>query len=304
MKFNVEYPLGSPGCDPDFATATTLKRYARAAEAAGFSAIAFTDHPAPSHKWLRAGGHETFDPLVACGAVGLATDTIRVMTNLLVLPYRNPFVVAKAAATADILSDGRLTLAFGTGYLKSEYAALGVDFDDRNIIFDESFDLLPKLWDTDDIAFEGTHFTASGQTLRPRPVQQPGIPLWIGGNSALAKRRVARGAQGWTPLMGSPQMARTTRTPAFSSIAELKVGIDDMRRLLEEAGRGDDPFDIQVASNSSRTGSDPLEPSQYLDYVGELAEIGVTQTIIAPPDDNVEKSLELLAFYGETFINH
>lgn len=303
MKFNVEYPLGSPGADPGFATAKTLKRYAVAAEAAGFSAIAFTDHPAPSHKWLSSGGHETFDPLVACGAVALATDAIRVMTNLLVLPYRNPFVVAKAAATVDIVSDGRLTLALGGGYLRSEYAALGVDFERRNEIFDESFDLLPTLWSTDDVAYEGNGFVATGQTLRPRPVQKPGIPLWIGGNSALAKRRVVRGAQGWTPLIGSPEMAKTTRTPAYSTIPELRAGIEDLRRRLDEAGRGDEHVDIQVASNSARTGVDAKSPAEYVDYLGELAEIGVTQTIIAPPDDDVAKSIDLLAFYGETFID-
>jgi probable F420-dependent oxidoreductase len=303
VKFNVEYPLGSPGCDPAFATGETLRRFAVAAESAGFDAIAFTDHPAPSDKWLNAGGHETFDPLAACASVALITTTIRLMTNLLVLPYRNPFVVAKAAATVDIVSDGRLTLALGGGYLRSEFAALGVDFDKRNQIFDESFDLLPLIWTTDNLTHEGENFTASGQTLRPRPVQTPHPPLWIGGNSALARRRVVRGAQGWTPLIGSPEMARTTRTPAFSTVPELRAGIEDLRRLLDEAGRGDDHIDIQVASKSARTGVGEMSPAQYVDYLGELAEIGVTQTIINPDPDDVEASLELLAFYGETYIN-
>ena len=92
------------------------------------------------------------------------------MTNIAVLPYRNPFVLAKAAATVAVLSDGRLILGTGTGYQKAEYRALGADFDERNDRFDEAVEALIAAWTIDDLAFEGRRFTAVGNTARPRPV--------------------------------------------------------------------------------------------------------------------------------------
>jgi probable F420-dependent oxidoreductase len=302
VKFSVEYPLGSAEGDPDFAKGETVGRFARAAEEAGFDAVAFTDHPAPSHKWLESGGHETFDPLVALAGCALITSRVALMTNLLVLPYRNVFITAKAATTVDILSGGRLILALGSGYLRSEFGAVGVDFEERNAAFDEAFDLLPKIFAEQDISHEGRNFQARGQTLRPRAIQTPHPPLWVGGNSRIARRRVARGGQGWTPLIGSPEMARTTRTPAFSTIDELKAGIADLRVLLDEAGRGDAQIDIQVASISPRNGEGERSPEEYRDYLGQLAEIGVTWTIINPPPTSVEESLDLLASYAADFI--
>ena len=92
------------------------------------------------------------------------TKQLRLIPNIVVLPYRNPFVVAKAGATLDLLSDGRFTLAVGAGYLKCEFDALGVDHGQRNEIFDEALDVLKAIWTSDDVTFEGTHFRAEGIT--------------------------------------------------------------------------------------------------------------------------------------------
>ena len=105
---------------------------AAAAEAAGFHGFGFTDHPAPTERWLQAGGHDALDPFVAMGFAAARTTTVRLIPNVVVLPYRNPFVVAKSGATLDLLSEGRFTLAVGVGYLKREFAALGVEFDERS----------------------------------------------------------------------------------------------------------------------------------------------------------------------------
>ena len=98
-------------------------------------------------------------------------------------PYRNPFVVAKAGATLDLLSDGRFTLAVGVGYLKREFVALGVDFDERAALFEEALEVIRGIWTTDDFSFEGRHFTARGITAHPGPVSSPHPPIWIGGNT-------------------------------------------------------------------------------------------------------------------------
>jgi alkanesulfonate monooxygenase SsuD/methylene tetrahydromethanopterin reductase-like flavin-dependent oxidoreductase (luciferase family) len=117
---------------------------ARAAEEAGWDGFAFTEHPAPGLRWLKTGGHQTLDPFVALSYVAAVTSRLRLLTYLSVLPYRNPMLLAKAAASVDIVSDGRFILGAGVGYNKSEFHALGVDFDERNALFDEALDVLPR----------------------------------------------------------------------------------------------------------------------------------------------------------------
>src|SRR3954471_10539941 len=135
MKHWVTYPLIAHPYDPAFVTKDALTRFAQTAEAAGFDGIGFTDHPAPSHRWLQAGGHDALDPFTALAFIAAVTERIRLIPNIVVLPYRNPFLVAKSIATIDALSGGRFTLAVAAGYQRSEYAALGVDFENRNVIF-------------------------------------------------------------------------------------------------------------------------------------------------------------------------
>jgi probable F420-dependent oxidoreductase len=212
MKFIVEYPVVStPGAG--WLEPASITRFARAVGEAGLDGIGFTDHPAPSLKWLNGGGHETFDPFVALGFCAAVTTRIRLLTWLSVVPYRNPFLAAKSMTTVDLVSGGRATFALGSGYLRSEFAALGVDFAERNDLFEESVRVMKATWTGSGVSTEGRHFEAIGQVGRPRPVQRPHPPLWIGGNSAVARDRVARLAQGWAPMRGPKMLARTARTP-------------------------------------------------------------------------------------------
>ncbi|HEX3964430.1 MAG TPA: LLM class flavin-dependent oxidoreductase [Trebonia sp.] len=108
---------------------------------------------------------------MALGYVAGATTSLRLLTNLVVAPCRNPFLLAKAAATVDKLSGGRLILGLGAGYQKSEFYALSIDFEERNVLFDEVLDALPLHWSGEPFSFEGRHFNARGVIARPRPVQ-------------------------------------------------------------------------------------------------------------------------------------
>src|ERR1700742_622259 len=111
MKHCFTYPLITHPYDPEFMSQDGLVRVARAAEAAGFDGMGLTDHPAPSHKWLTHGGHDALDPFVALATVGAVTDRLLLIPNIVVLPYRNPFLVAKSAATLDALTGGRFVLS-------------------------------------------------------------------------------------------------------------------------------------------------------------------------------------------------
>src|SRR5262245_32167890 len=159
MRFILNYPETN-GTDRDMLDAGPLDEVAAAAEKAGFDAIALTEHPIPGASWLRAGGHQSLDPFVALGFAAAATTRLRLMTNLSVAPYRNPFLLAKAAATVDRLSGGRLILGLGAGYQKSEFFALGVDASERAALFEEALDVLPLHWRGEPFTHQGLHFNA------------------------------------------------------------------------------------------------------------------------------------------------
>src|SRR3954452_5015805 len=157
MRFVYHYP-DTVGPDGHMLAPGPLPDVAARAEAVGFHGFSLTEHPVPGARWLEHGGHQSLDPLIALAAIAAATQRIRLVTHLVVAGYRNPFVLAKAAATVDIVSGGRLTLGLGAGYHKTEFHALGVDFDERNELFDEVLDVLPLHWSGEPFSYQGRHF--------------------------------------------------------------------------------------------------------------------------------------------------
>ena len=301
MRFTVDYPIGAPGFDRRFLEPRTMTTFVTALESAGVDAVGFTEHPAPSKKWLDGGGHETFDPLTALAFCAASTSRIRLMTHLLVLPYRNPLLAAKQIATADVLSGGRLIVAAGAGYLRSEFAALGVDFDERNDLFDEALEVLRSVWRDDEIRFDGKHFTAVGQVVAPGPVQRPHPPIWIGGNSRIARMRAARSGDGWAPMGISDQMSRTTRTAAIETVDDLRAAIDELRRLAADAGRAPESLDVQVQWRAaSRVDGDP---DDALRMVARLAAAGVTWLVLNPPNVDVNHCIDAVISYADKVIS-
>lgn len=300
MKFSVTYPLVDHPCNPELLTKQSLVRFAQTAEEAGFDAMGFTDHPAPTHRWLSAGGHDALDPFSALAFVAAVTDRILLIPNIVVLPYRNPFVVAKSVATVAALSGRRFVLAAGTGYLKGEYRALGVDFDERNYLFDEAVEVLRGVWGADDFAYEGRNFLAYGQTANPKPGR---VPIWIGGNSRLSRRRVARSADGWVPFRAPRALARTTKTPALETPEDLAEMLDYLWRQVDEQGR--DPSEIDVCFGSGAggsPGSDSFDADAQIEALGALGALGVTWASVNVPGDSINRACEALARYGAEVI--
>ena len=303
MRFAITHPMVTHPYHPELVSGHGIGAVAAAAEAAGFHGFGFTDHPAPSQRWLEAGGHDALDPFVAMGFAAARTTTLRMIPNSVVLPYRNPFVVAKAGATLDLLSDGRFTLAVGAGYLKGEYAALGVAHAERNELFDEALDAIKAIWTGDDVSFEGRHFTARGVTAHPRPTSRPHPPIWIGGNSGLARQRVADRGDGWCPFPAPAGMAQTSRTVVLDTPERLAELIDDLRRRLDAAHR--DPATVDIAF-STRDGGDPgseaFDADANLAALDHLAGLGVTWVQVSLPGDSVEHAIEAVQRYGELVI--
>jgi probable F420-dependent oxidoreductase len=303
VKFAITHPLVTHPYHPDLVSGAGVTALAQAAERAGFHGHGFTDHPSPTDRWLNAGGHDALDPFVALGFAAAVTTTLRLIPNIVVLPYRNPFVVAKAAATLDVLSGGRFTLAVGAGYLKGEFAALGVDHAERNELMDEALGVVRAIWTGDDVTVEGRHFSARGITSHPRPITQPHPPIWIGGNSGRARQRVADHAQGWCPFPAPAIVATTARTAMLDTRDELADAIDDLRRRLDAADR--DPASIDIAFSNPAGGdpaSDDFDADAHLEGLAELAELGVTWVQVGLPGNSVAHAVEVAQRYGERVI--
>lgn len=289
------------GRDGDLLDAGPVGEVASAAERAGFAGLSFTEHPVPGARWLDAGGHQTLDPFVALAFAAAATERLRLLTYLSVLPYRNPFLLAKTAATLDRLSGGRLTLGLGTGYQKSEFHALGVHFAERNALFDEALDVLPLHWGGEKFSYQGRHFDARDVVALPRPVQEP-IPVWIGGNSKLSRRRVAERAQGWMPMSGGAELSATARTPMLGSVAELAAAVRELRERAAEVGRTD-RIDVAYSYHGDGLDDPAADPDRHREAFAELERAGVTWVVVSSRTRSAAATKEFLEAFGATYLS-
>lgn len=304
MRYTFTHPMHSHPYNPELVSGSGVAAVAAAAEAAGFSGFGFTDHPAPTQRWLESGGHDALDPFVAMGFAAAHTTTLRLIPNVVVLPYRNPFVVAKAGATLDLLSGGRFTLAVGVGYLKREFAALGVEFDERADLVEEALQVIRAIWTGDDVHFEGRHFTANGITAHPRPVTQPHPPIWIGGNTGAARRRVAEFGDGWCPFPAPAVLAQTARTAAMETLDDLRTGIEDLHRRCEAADR--DPSTVDITFSNAAGGNpaeDDFDADAYLEGAEKLAALGVTWIQAQVPGDSLANATQAIERFGKLVID-
>ncbi len=265
MKFGVAFANIGAFVDP-----TEAIRLARAAEAAGFESIWTVDHvvvpggyrskyPYDRSGRLPSGEGTVFpDPLIWLAFVAARTSTLRLGTGILIVPQRNPLVLAKELATLDSLSGGRLILGAGIGWLEEEFQALGVPFAGRAQRMEEAIVAMRALWTQEQASFDGTTASFSNCFLRPQP---PGgtIPVHLGGHSPAAARRAGRIGDGFFPLGVSPE--------------ELAPLVDLIRTSAEESGR--DPAAIEVTMQCNATGAEGATVA-----VEALQRIGVTRVLI------------------------
>ncbi|MGI5229251.1 TIGR03619 family F420-dependent LLM class oxidoreductase [Actinoallomurus sp. CA-142502] len=209
------------------------------------------------------------DPLAWLGYVAGLTSTVRLVTGMLILPQRNPVVLAKETATLDFLSGGRLSLGVGLGWFREEFEAVGVDFDDRGARFEEYVGVLRALWNDED--FDGRHHRLKGVRCRPRPVRPGGIPLIMGGHSVAAARRAGRLADGFFPAVADP-------APLFA----------ECRRAAEAAGRDPDAIEL-VAEAAPPTA----------ERAAELRAMGVSIVLVYPPQVPVDELTDAFADFAD-----
>jgi probable F420-dependent oxidoreductase len=168
---------------------------ARAADISGFFYVAVCDHVAIPTAYAKAMSTTWWSPLPTLGYLAAVTQRTRLLTNIYVAPLRQPLDAAKQFATLDAISNGRVILGVGTGHVQAEFEALGVAFDQRGVLLNESIDAIKTAWSAEFVDDLGQ---------RPRPVQQPRPPIWVGGSGKPALRRVAERGDGWIP-QGTPR---------------------------------------------------------------------------------------------------
>lgn len=281
-----------------FAPPQLLPDLARFAEEAGFHGVMLVDHMfvpeelksessyysdtstkgegepfwAPDDPWP--------DPWAAIGAMAAVTSRIQFSTCIYILPLRNPFDVAKSAATLSVMSNNRFALGCGVGWMKEEYDAVGVDFDTRGQRYTEMLEVMRLVWRKEMVEYHGEIFDFPRLQMCPTPSGE--IPIFLGGNAKVAKRRAARYANGWI-------------THRFRR-RELSGMVDEMREMLNEAGRSKDPFEVIVPAGSN------------LEAYKEFRDAGVTAIVNQPSLDEIGPHVSLddmkryIGDYAENYI--
>lgn len=218
-------------------------------------------------------GSPISDPLVALGFAAAISSRLRLATGIIILPQRHPFYVAKEFASLDLLSKGRAIMGVGIGWLEEEFDALGVPFSERAAMTEESVRAIRSLWRPEPEAFDGTFYRWNPVHSLPQPVQEPGVPVVVGGHVAGAARRAARIGDGFFPakggLDGLPKLIRA------------------MRDECAEIGR--DPSEIELS-----TGIESLD----LDNIRRHEDLGVSRLVLPPPgfdNDGIRSGFEKFA---------
>lgn len=182
-----------------------ILRIAQACDRSGFFYVAVSDHVCVTRQAAAAMSTTWYDTIATLGFLAAATRNVRLLSYVYVLPYRHPLMTAKAFMTLDALSGGRVILGAGAGHLQGEFETLGVHFDKRGRLLDEAIDLVVKAFLDEYPEHDGPIWPVRDRGLRPRPVQTPRPPVWVGGSTKGALRRAARRGDGWLP-QGVPEM--------------------------------------------------------------------------------------------------
>jgi len=309
MKINIPLPFDRIGDAEQFLTMAAVREVGAAVERAGFHAGLVTDHPCPTGRWLDSGGHHAQAPFVVLALLAAVTTKLRLQTGILVLPYRNPFIVARDVATLDRYSNGRVTLSVGAGYLKGEYRALGVDFERRNELMDEYLRALRLSLTGEEFEFEGTGYKAFGNRILPGPVQKPNPPLLVGGNSRRAIRRAVELGDGWNPFFTASTAAaaletgrgasNTTRTAAMETEADLVAGIAYMKEHCGKVGRRELP---EVILGSITSPGERCSSGELVDRLARYRELGVRGAALNVDGTTRQEWCDNVASLGESVI--
>lgn len=278
LEVGVIIPNAGPKASPE-----NIVKVARWAEALGFHSVWVTDHvalpeevnsyyPYRSHgRWDYPSDTPWLDPLLSLQWAAAAAPALKVGTSVLVVPLRNPVLLAKQISTLDYLTGGRFILGAGAGWMAEEFAIMGQSYQDRGRRLLEMVALMRRLWTGELVDFEGEFYRVSGCKMHPRPAQGH-IPVLFGGHSDAALRRVARAGDGWHPTQ--------------ITLDQLEDGIRTLREHAQRAGRN--PDELLVVARPGTTY--PLTPEAHARHLA----LGVTHLVADTPIKQEDPELALL----------
>jgi probable F420-dependent oxidoreductase len=269
MDFGLHLPASSPSV-----TAEELVRFAQQAETLGFYCLTVADHiivprdisvPYPytvDGKYPGAGYH--LETLTTMSFLAGATKRIRFATSVMIAPYRNPILTAKMLSSLDVLSNGRVIVGLGVGWMKEEFDNLQAPpFKDRGKVTDEYIKAFRELWTSDNPSFDGKYCNFSNVVFLPKPVQKPTIPIWIGGHSKQALRRAGQLGDGWHPIGGVPTIPLEPD--------DVKKDMETLADYAHKAGR--DPTTIRVVLKGSLFDKEKKIAGRRRRFMGDAEEI-------------------------------
>ncbi|HUP34006.1 MAG TPA: LLM class F420-dependent oxidoreductase [Candidatus Limnocylindria bacterium] len=300
MRYGFYLPTRGQTASPE-----SLESLVARAEGLGFSSVVIADHIVfpvtikSKYPYTVSGAFpgqgDALEQLSLMAFVAGKSRALRLISSVMILPYRNPMVTAKMLATIDVLSGGRVTVGVGVGWLREEFEALGApDFDRRGAVSDEYLRVFKALWTQDPASYHGEFYRFDSVRCLPHPVQKPHPPIWVGGHSKAALRRVARLGDGWHPVGANP--AVPLRPP------ELRALLDELRRLTEAEGRDSSQLTISYKAPIYDSGRGveggaerrPFSGSQQaiVDDVATFAGLGVSDLIFDFRSESLAESLE------------
>lgn len=298
-KDRLEVGVVLPNTHPTLARPDLLLRAAEHADRASYNSIWLNDHVVMPVGSIEANpvrqqytASQVLDPFVMMGALAARTHRVKIGISVLVLPYRHPLLVAKMLTTADVISGGRTILGVGSGWMKEQFDALGISFEDRGAITDDYLAALVAAGATVEPTFEGTHARFDGIRLAPESVQRP-IPLWVGGRTRRAGRRSIKHGLSWHPAHWSLSQIETEQ-------AWLREAADRMGRPCPDL-----TMRLKWAKGSEANHDDhlPGSPAAAVDHLGKLEELGVTHLVVEVPGPSAGELVDNIDEFASTVLD-
>jgi probable F420-dependent oxidoreductase len=262
-------------------------RLVKRADELGYDMIGVPEHFIIPREHVDLSGPHYFHAAAAQGYIAGATQRIRINSSLTILPLQNPIVMAKAYATIDWLSSGRIMVTFGVGWLEREFNLLGVPFHERGRMADEYLAAIVELWTQDSPTFEGKYVSFKDVAFEPKPFQKPHVPIWMGGDADAVLERAARYASGWMPFLTKAE--------------DIPARIDFIKSQPTYKGG---PFEVSYGIGTSRIGEghtvvkDPkarpgMSAQEIVDRLSWFKQLGVTISAVPiPPVADIEAYLD------------
>ena len=289
------------------------------AEQLGYDEVFVPDHVFVPPYMAKVIGDVWLEPLSMLAYLAGRTQRMELVVSCLVVPYRQPFATAEAIATIDQLSGGRFAFGIVPGYLKEEFSTFRLPLEERNEMTNEFVRIMIEVWTSDASSYQGKYYSCDGIDVKPKCARRPHVPIWVGGSSKSALKRVLEFGNVWHPIgftvmdqkykaANTSELAGRTLPTSGTTPSRLRSGLDYLRELADKEDR--DLSDLKVVVLPGLPEQESLASSkeealrvaeggdQVVDWLGRYVEAGATGFCVAPPGNSLEECAEHLRRYA------